>query len=70
MASKAKILHGAAAWRIFGKHRNNQGRRRLNLLPLHATYSVDHLTVRLGDYERRIPRREDPGLAEENDEDT
>lgn len=51
----------------FERQVDMEGRTRLNLLPLHASYSVDELTIKLGEFERRIPRREDPGLAEDTD---
>jgi len=52
---------------LFEQQIDEQGRKRLQLLPLQANYSVDQLTFKLGDFERRIARREDPGLAEDSE---
>lgn len=49
---------------FFEQQMDERGRKRLQLLPLQASYTMDHLTFKLGDFERRITRREDPNLAE------
>ena len=46
---------------------DSTGRERLQLLPLHATCSDKQLTIRLGEFERRVARHEDPDLADDGD---
>ncbi|MDO8441515.1 MAG: hypothetical protein Q7S97_10005, partial [Polaromonas sp.] len=55
---------------LFEQQLDEQGEKRLRLLPLQASYFADQLIFRLGDFERRIARREDPDLSEEADEPT
>ncbi len=44
------------------------GRKRLHLLPLHAACADNQLTIRLGEFERRVARQEDPDLADDGDD--
>ncbi len=49
---------------MFEQEQDAQGRKRLNLLPLQASYAPDQLTFKVGDSERRIARHEDPNLTD------
>lgn len=52
---------------LFEQQIDSRSRERLELLPLQASFSVGQLTLRLGDFERRIGRIEDPSLADDTD---
>lgn len=51
----------------FENEEDARGHKRLNLLPLQASYALDRLTFKVGDIERRIARHEDPALAADDD---
>lgn len=50
---------------LFEQQVDDEGRKRMQLLPMQASYSDNQLTLRLGDFQRCIARREDPGLSDD-----
>ena len=52
----------------FEERADTHDQKRVSLLPLHASCSASELILKLGDFERTIPRHEDPGLAESSDQ--